>query len=242
MEKLIIKSGNSTPDAPAPAIDAGATASLDAGTSIPGAPKGSVNETEALKGADNAKIPPLSGFGTPLGAGQAVQGQSVPVGGLLDGMLAINLIDAVLPAILVLILFKAGMEMKSAELKLTEKEKNTLAPIVQKCLDQLMINFNNPWVALSFSACVIYGSKIIEKGGVKLLEQKAASLKKPDPVKPAAPAKDELAKQEQPKSVALYEPTDVEIRQYLSTHATTRGKARARLIAMWLTKQKRQAA
>lgn len=125
---------------------------------------------DAVSGADMPTIsmPPESGQLTPGNAGSGVA-----VGSLIDGKTATELMDSVLPAVLVFALYKAGLQLKKTELQLTEREKNTLAPLMQKCMDALMLNFDSPFVALGVSMTVIYGGKIMEKGGVAWLDKQA---------------------------------------------------------------------
>lgn len=142
--------------------------------SAPGSPealKNVVSEADAIGASAHTKISTIMGItGGP--AGSQPTGSSVPLGGLVDAKLAINLVDAVLPSALVLVLYKVGVKLRKADLQLTEKEKDTLAPILNKCLDSLMINFNNPWNALGISLLTIYGAKIMEKGGVAWFDAK----------------------------------------------------------------------
>lgn len=192
MEKLTLRaSGNSTPNPAAITPGADIANGSNSGPNPAGSPgvglKGTVSETDALKAADGAKIEPFSGLGTPL-AQPGTTGQSVAVGGMIDGLIAITMIDAILPAILVLILYKAGMQLKKSDLQLTEKEKGTLGPILQKCLDQLLINFNNPWVAFGVTYIVILASKVVEKGGIKIIDSKLEKMKAKDVMKTAEQA------------------------------------------------------
>jgi hypothetical protein len=95
---------------------------------------------------------------------------------MMESKLAIELMDSLIPALLV-VLFRYGkMIVKKAELQLTAKEKETLAPVVQACMDQLMLNFNSPWVALAFTGGMIYGSKIVEIYGTDRAERKTGPI------------------------------------------------------------------
>lgn len=145
------------------------------GTSPEGA-KMTISDETALKGTEHTKISTLQ----PLhSASQSTlsSGQSVAVGGMVDGKLAVELIDALLPALFVVLIQKVGLTMKKTDLQMTAKEKETVAPILQQCMNQLMINFNNPWAALGVTLGVIYGGKILEKGGPAFLEKKAEKAK-----------------------------------------------------------------
>ncbi len=81
--------------------------------------------------------------------------------GNIDPRLAVTLLDTVLVAAFVLVLRYAGKDAKKSELKATEAEKKQLEPILEKCLQQINWNIDNPWSALAVSALFIYGSKIL---------------------------------------------------------------------------------
>jgi len=141
----------------------------------PGTDPALTTEQEAIETASNAGIPPIS---LPPESGTLTPGEGQPagvsVGSLIDGKTATELMDSVLPAVLVFALHKAGLQLRKTELQLTEKEKNTLAPLMQKCMDALMMNFESPFVALGVSMVVIYGGKVMEKAGVAWLDKKSA--------------------------------------------------------------------
>jgi hypothetical protein len=142
----------------------------------PDALKGTVTEGDILKPVEGTKISTLQPF-TPISGNTGISspsGSSVSVGGMVDGKLAVELMDALLPSLLVMLMAAIGARMKKSDLQLTEKEKSTVAPVLQKCLDQLMINFNNPWSALGVTLAVIYGAKLTEKGFVQMLDKKQA--------------------------------------------------------------------
>lgn len=139
--------------------------------------KNTVSETDALKGVQGSKVStllPLTPLGQSSGANQPGTGASVSMGAMMDGKLATELMDAIAPAVFVAILAAIGMKLKKTDLQMTEKEKSTVAPVLQKCLDSLFLNFNSPWSALGVTLAVIYGSKITEKGVVQYLDKKEA--------------------------------------------------------------------
>lgn len=134
---------------------------------------GAVSENEAFKTVEQTKITTLTPMsGDPL-SGQPM-GNSVPLGGLIDGLLAVELMDALLPAVLVALMAAIGAQMKKTDLQLTAKEKQTLTPLTQKCMDALMINFQNPFAAWGVAVLVIYGAKLTEHGVVQIIDKKAA--------------------------------------------------------------------
>ena len=148
-----------------------------------------VNETEIISGSENAAIPKISltepgaeNIGIPLEDGNVAGSNRVSVGGLIDGKMATELMDSVLPALLVFTLAKGGITVRKTELQLSASEKSTLAPLMQNCLNAMSVNVDNPFIALGFSMAVIYGGKIIEKGGVAFLDKKAAQVTEKKPI------------------------------------------------------------
>jgi hypothetical protein len=173
METLVIPNPDKVAPQEASAAGAGAVNS--------NAPKNVITEEQAINSTNNATIPPLS----PLNPATAQNSNSVAVGELINGKFLTDIMDALLPALLVVLAYAIGMQIKKSELQLTEKEKNTIAPLVQKCADSLLLNFNNPWTALSVSLLVIYGAKFAEKGGVQWIDKLAEKIK-PGEKKPPA--------------------------------------------------------
>lgn len=160
---------------------------------------GTVSVEDALKGAEHTKQtqftvsdlskgPNTSG---PQSASNAFQsGSSVSVGNLVQSKVAVEWMDSLIPALLVLIFHKLKVTVKKSDFQLTQGEKNTLYPIVEACMQQLMINFESPWSALCVTIIIIYGGKGMEKGGVALMDRKAAEVtpaKAPEARPPVAP-------------------------------------------------------
>jgi hypothetical protein len=169
-----------TPKAPADPIQPTPAPAAPAATS------NAVSQEEAIKGGEHAKmnvfsVTDLSGGSGQSGAsgGAPRPGSSVALGGLVQGKVAVDLMDALLPALLVLAFHKAGVSIKKSDMQLTVGEKNTLSPVVEACLNTINMDFSNPWSALGMSLAIIYGGKAIEKGGIAWLEKKAA----PEPEK-----------------------------------------------------------
>lgn len=154
-----------------------------------GAPKpsdtggvGVVSQDSALGGSKHTEIKTFSltdASGKPIpGTGPVTPaGSSVQLGSLVQGKHAVELVDAIIPALLVVAFKYAKIDVRKTEMQLTEKEKNVLAPIVEACMNSIVLNFNSPWTTLAITAGVIYSSKIIEHGGVKLLDRKADAMK-----------------------------------------------------------------
>jgi hypothetical protein len=152
-----------------------ATPSPVAGSAASGG--STVTAEQAFSGLDNTRISSISGSGAsgqpgvaPLNGG--TPSASVSLGGMVQGEWAVNIMDALLPAAMVAGFYALGMKLRKSELQLTQSEKNTIAPIMQKCLDSILLNFNNPWNALAVTIGAIYGGKLVEKGFVAYVEKK----------------------------------------------------------------------
>jgi len=137
---------------------------------------GTISEDEALKSGAHTQTSITSSGPTvqPLeGTGGTTK---VRVGEMFSGETAIGLIDALLPSLMVVLLKYMKLNVRKAELQLTSDEKKTLGPILKNCMDTINLDFSNPWVALSVTAGIIYGSKIIEKAGVGILDKKSEKM------------------------------------------------------------------
>lgn len=135
---------------------------------------GTVSKDQVFSELKTTEISTVTGSaGTPQPGSVPQPGQaSVSLGGLVQAELAVNLMDAILPAAMVAGFYALGVKLRKSELQLTQTEKNTLVPIVQKCLDTMLMNFNNPWNALGAALVIIYGSKAGEKGLVAWIDKK----------------------------------------------------------------------
>lgn len=144
---------------------------------------GSVTDESILSGLKHTEIPGFSASGAPGQPGpsaipNATPGSSVSLGGMVQGEWAVAMIDSVLPALLVAAMYAGGIKLRKSELQMTEKERSTVAPIMQKCLDSILLNFDNPWSALAMTMGFIYGGKLMEKGLVGWIDK--AQEKKQD--------------------------------------------------------------
>lgn len=138
-----------------------------------------VSANDALSGLKHTEIPVFSQSDstgatgsepvTPLGASQ-----NVALGGLIEGKWAVEIMDALLPSALVSVCYMIDVKLRKSELQLTQKEKDVIAPIMQKCLDSILLNFNSPWTALYVTIGAIYGGKLMEKGVVAWVDKKEA--------------------------------------------------------------------
>jgi hypothetical protein len=138
---------------------------------------GQITPETLSAGLKHTEISSVTGSGVP-GQPGTIPGAvpnpqaSVSLGGMVQGEWAVNIVDALLPAAMVAGFYAMGLKLRKSELQLTEKEKGTIAPIMQKCLDSVLLNFNNPWNALAITMIAIYGGKLMEKGLVGWLDKK----------------------------------------------------------------------
>lgn len=179
--------------APAPAIPNPA----DPKNQSPAANANSATMEDVLQGANHAKMNTLSVSDISKGSGAigpdgkpvagGLPGSSVALGGMLQGKLVVDLMDALLPSIIVLAFHRFGLSVKKSSMQMTQGEKNTLGPIVDACLNSINLDFSNPWSALAVTLVVIYGSKAMEVGGTGWLEKKTAETKPFEQPKKDAP-------------------------------------------------------
>lgn len=130
---------------------------------------------------------PIQGIPSPQ---IGTQGQTdLNIQSIVSGELAVNLMNSFIPVIAV---YGArqflDLDVNKKAFQLTAAEKSTLAPILDKCLAQLNVSFENPWNALIISMATIYGSKFFEaindpeisqpikKAAAKVKEKTAAAV------------------------------------------------------------------
>ena len=131
---------------------------------------GTISDEEIHATGNHAKAENNT-FGTgktdePKGAnsvGATNNGGGASLGGLIGGKFAVDLIDTLLPSLLVLIIHYIGYAAKKSEFQLNAKEKETLAIPFQQYLDTIRIDLNNPFYNLLVSLGIVYGAKIIDK-------------------------------------------------------------------------------
>lgn len=148
--------------------------SSDPGPKVNQSIPGQISVEEALKGGNGAKIDPMS-FGTMPGPSGTAN--SVSVGSLLEGKIAVDIIDALVPGLVVVLFHAFKVTLRKADFQLTAKEKDVLGPIVQKCMDSISLNFDSPWTVLAITLLAFYGAKIAEKGLVAVLDKKMETQK-----------------------------------------------------------------
>jgi hypothetical protein len=169
-----VTDADAKPPETSPNSATGVPVNIPAGSAV--SASGTVTEAEALAGTKHTTISSVSASGTP---GQPAPGMitganpsaSVNLGSIVHGEWAVNIMDALLPAAMVAGFYAFNIKLRKSELQLTEKEKQTVAPVMQKCMDNILLNFNNPWNALAWTLGGIYGGKLIEKGLVGWIDK-----------------------------------------------------------------------
>lgn len=183
----------------------------------PGKDANTITDAEAFAAADHTKVQPLGGPSTGPQPITDITGKTkVKIGSLFEGKFAVDMMDALLPALLVVLFKKMDIQVRKTELQLTESEKRTLAPVVQDCLNTLDLDFSNPWVALAFTAGIIYGSKVIEKAGVGWLDKMAT---KPIKEKVKEHAKEHTTGEQKPNPPGVADPQGVGTRPSAANQA-----------------------
>ncbi len=101
----------------------------------------------------------------------------VNLGSLIDAELATKMIDTLVPALFVLILrLGVGITVDKKELQASNKELEMMQPIVQKCLEVIEFNINNPFIALGVVMGVVYSTKAATIGVDKFMNQKDGKI------------------------------------------------------------------
>lgn len=86
----------------------------------------------------------------------------VQIGGLVSGKFATDLMDTLLPSLIVALVSAIGYKFDKKGLQLSQKEKDIIAPAMQDYLNSINVNTNNPFNNLLLVIGVVYGSKVIE--------------------------------------------------------------------------------
>ncbi len=131
----------------------------------------------------------MSGDRVQFGNGQ----NKVNLGNMVDAELATKMIDTLVPALFVLILkMGVGVSVKKKDLQASQRELETMHPLVQKCLEVIEFNINSPFVALGIVMGVIYTSKAAEIGVDKVFTPERARNddSEPSEKKPRKPRSD----------------------------------------------------
>ena len=130
---------------------------------------------------------------------------------IISGELATELLNRILPVLLSLGVERfLNIKAPKKSFELTAGEKNTIAPILDKCLSKLNISFENPFIALGLSLSFVYGSKIIDVANnpelaknVKQSAQKVNNAANPAPVGKGYTRKPGETRGRKPKQVNL---------------------------------------
>jgi hypothetical protein len=126
---------------------------------------GVASSNSAPQFKENTDFQPLQPGDLPPATGQGPQNPNTDLNiqSIVSGELAVNLMNSFIPVIAV---YGARefmqLDVNKKAFQLTAAEKNTLAPILDKCLAQLNVSFENPWNALIISMATIYGAKFFE--------------------------------------------------------------------------------
>lgn len=86
----------------------------------------------------------------------------VSLGKVISGKNAIAMVNIFIPSFVVFSFRRFGYATNKQAWKLNKEEQETMQPIVQQCLDYIIINFDNPFYALAFVASMIYGAKAFD--------------------------------------------------------------------------------
>jgi hypothetical protein len=82
---------------------------------------------------------------------------------VLSGELGAEMYSKVISVLCVILTRRfLDIDVPKRQFEFTAGEKSTLAPILEKCLGQLNIDFENPWFALLASTLFITGSKVLD--------------------------------------------------------------------------------
>jgi hypothetical protein len=115
------------------------------------------------------------------GEGQEPGKTNVKADEIISGELATELLNKILPVLLSLGVERfLNIKAPKKNFELTASEKSTISPILEKCLSNLNISFENPFIALGLSLSFVYGSKIIDVANnpdlAKTVKQSAAKV------------------------------------------------------------------
>lgn len=126
-------------------------------------------------GEGNATPPPSGPPNPPPFFEGARPGQSIPANQLVSGEIAFALVDKALPIGLAYVLSMLDVKASSKELQATAAEKKTIIPVLERAMEELKVNFDNPWIALGAVLFAIYGGKAAEIYMTREKEPKIAS-------------------------------------------------------------------
>lgn len=138
-------------------------------------------------------------------------GQTLNVGTLFNSKIAVDLMDVIIPALLVVAVTKyTKQKVNKSKFQLTAGEKNTISPVLQNYLNSINFSVDSPLNALILTVTIIYGSKTIEVIG--------AEIDKPKEDVKTAQAFDNLNERIKPQK------SNVTGKQYTRKEGETRGR------------------
>ena len=117
-----------------------------------GAENSHINNTVDIPGAVNEP-----GFSAAI-----PKTRPISAGAFVSGEFATNLMDTIVPSLILLLALQFGYLFEKKSLQLTSKEKELIAPAMQEYLDSLNVNFNNPLYNLLFVVGAVYATKVID--------------------------------------------------------------------------------
>lgn len=86
----------------------------------------------------------------------------IVLGKVISGKATVTIINIFIPSFFVFSLRRFGYQSTKNVWKLSKEEQEVLQPVVQECLDYIVINFDNPFYALAFVSAMIYGAKLFD--------------------------------------------------------------------------------
>lgn len=89
-------------------------------------------------------------------------GQKVAANNIISSDIAFSLVDNVLPLALIYILSMVDRKARKSELQASKAESETIKVVLDNCLKNMNVNFDNPFIALGVVLTGVYGSKAVE--------------------------------------------------------------------------------
>lgn len=179
MQDFINDFRNPKPEAKNPTPDITAATATTEKPVEPGATAVSANDLlntgniANVSAGSAASATPATSVPTPVNTTNVNTGKVISIGGLVAGDTATDLMDTLLPSLIVSLLSFMGYHLDKKGLGLTAKEKEVIAPFMQQALNAMQFDLKNPFYNLLFVLAAIYGTKVIAelpkitKAGVK---------------------------------------------------------------------------
>lgn len=121
-------------------------------------------QAESIPFQQSANDDILNDFGKYSTQGNSqTQSQNLNAGSLLTADIAINFVDIIIPAVLVIVIKKGlGKTASKNSFSLTSTEKKTIEPVLQNYLNSINFRVESPLNALLLTLAMIYGIKVVE--------------------------------------------------------------------------------